>query len=251
MGTPVWRRYAVAVLLALFIVPFLFAGTGKAAQANTVTINDLANVLDANKVKAEGEKLPNSILIYTTRSFTGGNDEFKQLVTNLKAGDDAISMGIDVQNRYFYITGGKNVKVTDEQWNSAYEAFKDNIHGDDYTGATVAAIQSVNDTLNGVSGKGGLTPSGVIAIVILVAVAIVVLVIIIASARARRGGPPPKGGRRSFWGPAFYGGFYGGSSSSHSSHSSGAGGNFGGGSFGGGAGGSFGGGFGGGSGGSF
>ncbi|MBO0790077.1 MAG: hypothetical protein J2P36_03900 [Ktedonobacteraceae bacterium] len=149
MGTLAWRRHTVTMLLSLSIVLFLFAGVGKAALAGIVTINDLANVLDVNKVRIEAEKLPNPIVIYTTRTFTGGNDAFKRLVINLIAGDNAMSLGIDAKNRYFYIAGGKNVKVTGEQWNSAYEAFKNNIHGNDYTGATVAAISSIRNALNG------------------------------------------------------------------------------------------------------
>jgi hypothetical protein len=194
MDTP-FRKFHVS--LVLLIALFLLMLTSRVALASTVTINDLANVLDVSKVNAEAEKLPNPILIYTTRSFSGSNDEFKLLVRNLITSDDAVTMGIDVQHRYFYVAGGKNVKVTGDQWNNAYDAFKNNIGGNDFTKATLAALSSVRSTLTESSGNNGGSsnwPGGIGVIVAGLLGGSVVLVWIVALIRKRRGGVARGGG---------------------------------------------------------
>ncbi|MFL5627795.1 MAG: hypothetical protein ACJ788_19620 [Ktedonobacteraceae bacterium] len=232
---------AVAAAFSLFFL------TAMNVQANTVTINDQSGVLDIGKVRAEAAKLPSPILIYTTKTFSGDQDALNQSTRAQLPNQNAIAIGIDTLHRHLSIESGTSVRLSDGQASVAVSAFKNNYNGGDYTGATIAALDSLQSALTG--GGSSITPLGVV-IAILLAVGAVVLVVI-AMLHWRR--PPQSGGRRGRGiGPLpYYGGYHAGTHITGTSRSGnygggaggsfggGAGGGFGGGSSGGGAGGSF------------
>lgn len=228
--------------------------TSSYAWAGTVTVNDQAGVLDAQKVQAEAAQLPVPVVIYTTKTFSGDMNAFKQLVRNLLPGPKSICIGVDTVHRLFDIESGNDVELSDEQANAAYQAFKSNFHGD-YTPAMIAAIGSVRDSLHA-GAQSGAWPAWLIVLLVVAGGGLLFWLILALVRWGRNRSGPPSGGRpdRGRWWPGgwYYGGPYvhSGSSGSSVHHGGGAGGSFGGG-FGGGGGGGFGGGFGGGGGGSF
>ena len=232
--------HSILPLLAVAATFSLFIFTAMSAQANAVTINDQAGVLDAGKVRAEAAKLPAPLLIYTTKTFNGDQDALNQSTLAQLSDQNAIAIDIDTVHRHLSIESGSRVQLSDSQASDAVSAFKDNFHAGDYTGATIAAIDSLQTALSG--GGSSITPLGIIVAIVLAVGAIFALVLMIVRGRRR---PPQDGGRpgrrRGMY--PYYGGYYGathpGSTHTSGNYGGGAGGSFGGGSFGGGAGGSF------------
>ena len=147
-------RRSIFTCLALVMVCALFLLTTVNVQASTVTINDQSGVLDAGRVQAEAAKLPVPILITTTNTFTGNQDALntstREQVTNpVMSNPDAIAIGIDTVHRNISIEAGTNVSLSDSQASDAVSAFQSNIDtGGDYTNATIAALDSVQNALS-------------------------------------------------------------------------------------------------------
>jgi hypothetical protein len=249
MHAVIRKRFSVhagmAALMALLLSLLFQAG----ALANTVEIHDQAGVLDVQKVQSAAAELPRRILITTTKSFSGDFPAFQDEMTRLVPDQQSVSIGVDTVHHYFALESGTQAGLTDSQANEAYIAFRDHFQGGDFTGAMIAALHSLHDSLTGQS-SWSLTPVGIMVVVILGFLLVAFLPLLLTRTFRRRNHRPPDesggGGRRApwFWG-GYYGGAYGGS---HQHTGASAGGTFGGGgNFGGGAGGSFGGGGGGGS----
>jgi len=239
IGAPIHR--SIVVCLALVTVCALFLLTTVRVQASTVTINDQAGVLDAGRVQTEAEQLP--LLIFTTQTLTGDQDALNQFTREQLPDQNSIAIGIDTVHRYISIEAGTSVQLSDSQTSDAVSAFVSNYHGGDYTGATIAAI----DSLKGALGSGGMSPLGV-AVLILLGLVIVGLFVIARRQRRRDGSD----GTPYTWNP-YSGGTYSDGTYSRGIYPTGippsgsygggfgggAGGSFGGGSSGGGAGGHF------------
>jgi hypothetical protein len=156
-------RRSIVACLALVTVCALFLLTTVHIQASTVTINDQASVLDAGRVQAEAAKLPDPMLIYTTKTFTGDQDALNQSTREQLPNQNAIAIGIDTVHRNLSIEAGTNVQLSESQASDALSAFQSNFNGGDYTGATIAAI----DSLQGALGGGGISPFGVTVAILL------------------------------------------------------------------------------------
>src|SRR5215470_18560682 len=190
LGAPVPR--SILACLALVTVCALFVLTTVTVQADTVTINDQAGVLDTGKVQAEAAQLPVPVLIYTTDTFTGDQDALNRSTRAQLPDQNTIAIGIDTVNKHVSIEAGTTVQVSDSQASDAVSAFQSNYNGGDYTGATVAALDSLHNALGG---GGGSNPVWV-AVAILLGL-VVVVAVVIAIRRRRRGGsdgPPRSGG---------------------------------------------------------
>jgi uncharacterized membrane protein YgcG len=235
----------VSLLLMLGMSLGVF-GSGYAAHtayANSVMIKDQANVLDVNKVDQDASHLSDAVAIYTTRTFSGDQDALNTDAKGHITSNDMIVIEIDTVQRHLSIQSGTESKINDGQASDAVEAFKDSFNNGDYTGATIASLDSLQSALTGgsTSSKSNMTTFGIIVAIILAIAVIVTFVLILLGIRKRRGGPPGGGGGRG-WGNRGYGpGYYPYPGYVNTNNSSGAG------TSGGGAGGSFGGGFGGGS----
>jgi hypothetical protein len=235
LRTPI--RRSIVACLAFVTVCALFLLTTVNVQASTVTIKDQAGVLDSGRVQAEAEQLP--ILIFTTKTFTGDKDAFNQYTREQLPNQDSIAIGIDTVHVTISIEAGAHVQLSNSQANDAYSAAVSNYEsGGGYTGATIAAI----DSLKGAMGHGGMTPLGVAVLILL---GLVVVGLIVIAKRWRRRDDSDRDPR--IWNP-YYGGiyptgtppsaYYGGSDGGASgSFGGGAGGSSGGDSSGGGAGG--------------
>lgn len=192
------RRSIVACLALVTVCALLLLNTVN-VQASTITINDQAGVLDAGRVQAEAEQLP--ILIFTTKTFTGEKDAFNQYTREQLPNQDSIAIGIDTVHVTISIVAGTNVQLSNSQANDAYSAAVSNYEsGGGYTGATLAAIDSLKGALGG---GGGMTPLGM-AVLILLGLVVVGLIVIAKRWRRRRG---DSDGDLRIWNP-YYGGIY-------------------------------------------
>ena len=248
MGTylPIKSRPGRVFLIAFSLLVALFIVSAGYTYANSVTISDQSGVLNIGKVRSDAAQLPVSVLIYTTRTFTGDQAALDNDARSHLLSANAVDIAIDTVQRHLSIQSGSQVKLSDEQASNAVDAFKNNFDNGDYTGATIAAIDSIHDALTNESSGGGMT---VVGIVVASVLGVIFLGIIVGVVRNRRRGGPPRGGGRRWGNQEWNRGYYpypvSNNSGSNSNYGGGASGNFGGGGFGGGAGGSFGGGAGG------
>lgn len=166
-------------LFAAFVALCLVLLTTLSAFADTVRISDPNRVLDGSKVQNEGRNLPDPLDIYVISSFTGTQAQFNQRLKSHIDSTRKIVMVLDTGDKYFAVAGGTSVSLSNSQYNSAVSAFRNNFNGS-YTNATIAAIQSLENSLgssgNALSkGVGGIF-SGLLGT--LCCVGLIVLVIV-------------------------------------------------------------------------
>lgn len=204
-----WRSKSIMAIVATCCL-LLF--TTVSAFASNVTISDAANVLNKSQVQSQAANLSYPVSIYTTNTFTGSQSQFQQQTASHITNSNLIVIAIDTKNRYVQIDNGNSVPLGTSQDQSAAQAFKSSYGNGDYTAATVAALQSLQNSLAssgsssgsgsgstssnpvGSSGfLGGLGSSALCCIGLLVVAGIAAF----AFARRRRGGF----GRRGFANP--------------------------------------------------
>lgn len=166
-------------LLATFAAFCLVLLTTLSAFADTVRISDPNQVLDASRVQNEGRNLPDPLDVYVISSFRGTQAQINQSLKSHIDSPRKIVMLIDTGDRYFAVAGGRSVSLSNSQYSSAVSAFRSNFHGN-YTDATIAAIQSLENSLGSSSnalsrGVGGIF-SGLLGT--LCCVGLIVLVIV-------------------------------------------------------------------------
>jgi serine/threonine protein kinase len=114
---------------------------------NTVHLYDRAGVLQADKVQSEAAKLPYPIDIYTVNDFSGTTTDFNQRTRSQVTSPRLMVIAIDTVHHHVYVTGGSGVPLRNEQYQSAANSFVSNFQSAGYTGATVAAIRSLQNSL--------------------------------------------------------------------------------------------------------
>ncbi|GAC1631040.1 MAG: hypothetical protein NVS4B11_31060 [Ktedonobacteraceae bacterium] len=161
--TPIGRWRTKSVLATIAACCLLLLAT-ISAFASTVNISDQANVLDKAQVESQASSLSYPINIYTTNNFTGSKPAFAQRTAAKITNANLLVMAIDTSNHYVVIDGGKNIPLGSSQYDNAVQAFR-NGYGSgsngNYTGATVAALQSLQSSLSssgGTSSGQGITP---------------------------------------------------------------------------------------------
>ncbi len=155
-----WRNKSIlAVIVACCLLLF---GT-VSAFASTVNITDAANVLNKSQVENQAASLPYPIDIYTVNNFTGSKSAFTQRTASKITNSNLIVMAIDTVNHYIVIDGGKNVPLGRTQYDDAIQSFRSNYGSGNYTGATVATLQTLRTALssNGSTSGSGTSPSPV------------------------------------------------------------------------------------------
>ena len=110
----------------------------------TVTTHDVAGVLNGRRFQREAGREFNAITI-TTRHFEGSQAEFDNQAVNDVSDPDTIYVTIDVSHRHLAIVGGSKVSLGNSVYNDAVAAFRKNIHGNDYTSATLAVLHTLHD----------------------------------------------------------------------------------------------------------
>lgn len=147
-------------LLALIVTISLLFVTTTTVLAATVNINDQARVLDQNKVRNAAQSLPYPVNIYTVNNFTGTSSDFDQQARSHISSPNSIVIAIDTVHHHLTIVGGSKVPLSDSQYNEAINAFRSNYSSGGYTGATIAAINSLRSSLGSGSGAGQGSSNG-------------------------------------------------------------------------------------------
>ena len=144
----------LAYLLALPIALLLLFVVTTGVFANTVHISDQANVLNTSQVQSAASNLNYPVNIYTTNTFNGTETAFDQRADAKITSKNLIVVAIDTVHRYLRIAGGSNVPLRTYQYDDAISAFKTNFNtGAGYTSATIAALQSLENSLASSNGK--------------------------------------------------------------------------------------------------
>jgi uncharacterized membrane protein YgcG len=156
------RHSLLFCLFAFCAAITLLAVTSVSVFADSVTIVDNAHVLDATQITNEASQLPNPVSIYTTKTFHGSTTAFDTFTTTLIGPNDSnlIVINIDTVHRHLAIDGGTQVSLNNDQYASAIQTFTQNFNNGDYTGATVAALQSLNTALAPPPDTNGYPPNG-------------------------------------------------------------------------------------------
>lgn len=140
-------RSSRSYLLGLFVFLSLLT-LSACGGVNSVGIYDNARVLNASQVKNAASKLPNNVDIYTVNDFSGTQADFQRATSAKLRGDpNRIVMAIDTTNHYTYVARGTKVPLSGAGISQAVSSFSSNYNNGDYTGATVAALGSMNSVL--------------------------------------------------------------------------------------------------------
>jgi hypothetical protein len=178
-------------LIAASIATCLFLCMAVAAFASTVRIYDASNVLNRSVVQNAASSLPKPIDIYAINSNTSGSAFDQQAKQSIKSADSIV---LAFNSHHVAIMGGRNVGLSQSQYNDARNAFINSYNSShNYTSATVAAIDSLSGSLNNnnsfipsATGKG----SSIGGTLCCLAVIIAIIVAFFAFMRRRgRGGP--------------------------------------------------------------
>ena len=150
--------FALITAITLFGLLLMSSVT---ATASTVTISDPQHVLNASQVQSEGQNLSYPLDIYVTNNFSGTRSQFDQRVKQDINSSNKIVMAIDTGHKYLAIAGGTSVPLSDSQYQDAVNAFSSSFNNGDYTGATIASMRSLENTLasHSNSNTGNTQPS--------------------------------------------------------------------------------------------
>jgi hypothetical protein len=181
------------VVFSFMLIILLPQEMGIAHASGVVNVYDNAEVLDKGQVEKAASGFQYNLDLYTTSSFPGDAGELANFArkhfTSLNVG--MVVMVIDTVHRHLAIVdNGKNVSITDTNYQDALNAFRKAIGKDDpdYTKATVAAIQSLQSAI----GQNNWVEIGFWIIV-----ALLVIVSLAASASSGGSGSGRSGGYRS------------------------------------------------------
>src|SRR5438094_55145 len=81
-------------------------------HASSVQIRDDASVLDGDQVRSTASQLSLPVSISTVRTFEGPKSDFIRNTEQALTGQDAIALGISVEQRYLAIVAGKQVGLS-------------------------------------------------------------------------------------------------------------------------------------------
>src|SRR5258708_798598 len=146
-----WGIGGMLILLLGLGTILLPLGTNT-VHAASVQIRDDARVLNVDQVRSQASQLSHSVSISTMRTFSGPKSDFIRSTEQALTGRDAIAIGISVEQRYLAIVAGKQAGLKAEQIEQARRAFA-KAYGSNagangnYTGATLAALQSLQASL--------------------------------------------------------------------------------------------------------
>jgi hypothetical protein len=125
----------------------LNVGSGQVLNAEgcSDTIDNEAGVLNEERVLTELAKLDYCIFICATDRFTGDQDALNTYTRERLPDQHAIAIGIDTVHRNLSIEAGTDVPLANDQASDAVSAFQSNYNGGNYTGATIAALDSLQN----------------------------------------------------------------------------------------------------------
>src|SRR5581483_11898754 len=134
-------------MLGLFAFLFLLTA-GACGGSPSVEVYDNARVLNVSKVQNAASNLSNPVAIYTTNTFRGTQADFQRVaMQKLNGNPNLIVMAIDTGHRYLYIARGSNVPLSSAGINQAVSSFSTRFTNGNYTNASVAALNSMQDSM--------------------------------------------------------------------------------------------------------
>jgi hypothetical protein len=169
----------------LVVVMGLVLVTTVSAFASTVNIYDNAHVLNSS-VRSEAQSLSYPMDIYTLTNYTAAKSYFNQVTAGKINRSNVIVMAINTTPGHHQVTvvGGTSVPLHNSDYTNAAQAFSSNFNNGDYSGAAIAAIDSLRASLHEGSGGGSGFGSvwGCIAVLVIIGLLFFVFI------RRRRGG---------------------------------------------------------------
>lgn len=155
--------------------------------SNPVHIYDNAHVLNVSSVRDAASNLPYPFDVYTTGTFTGDRNAFDQTTIRKLGGDpERIVMAIDTTHRHLYIARGGHVPLSGSEIGSTVSAFAAHFGSGDYTGATLAAIDTMQRSLG--TGSAGNPVAGALPALLCIGLLLLLLLGGFGMARRRRFG---------------------------------------------------------------
>jgi hypothetical protein len=153
-----WGMGGMLVLL-LGVASVLLPLGAQTARAASVQIKDDAGVLNVEQVQRNASALSHPVSISTLPTFDRPKSDFVKRTEQTLTGQDAIALGISVEQRYLAIVAGKAVGLNAEQMAQACQAFAQAYGGNagangDYTAATIASLESLQSSLRSGDGSG-------------------------------------------------------------------------------------------------
>ncbi|MEO7019676.1 MAG: hypothetical protein ABI234_05955 [Ktedonobacteraceae bacterium] len=117
---------------------------------------DNAGVLDVSSVHNAASNLPYALDVYTSSTFTGTKTEFdRTTIGHLNSNPNLIVLAIDTTHRHMYVAHGSKVPLSNSGVDQTVSAFSSRFGNGNYTGATVAAINSMQQSLSSSGGASG------------------------------------------------------------------------------------------------
>ena len=114
-------------------------------------VYDAAHVLNVSQVQNDATSLPYPLDIYTPDTFNGSTSAFDQRTAGHLTSSRLIVIAIDTVHKHLAIVGGSSVPLSSSQYGSARDAFVNSFQSNqDYTAATIAAIDSLRSSLLGI-----------------------------------------------------------------------------------------------------
>jgi len=161
-STTRWRNGGLKGLFAVVITCCLLFIATATTFADTVHIYDQANVLNTSQVQSEASALRYPVDIYTTNTFNGSSNAFyQQSRSHVNNRSNLIVMAIDISGRHFAVTGGPQVPISQNQYDDARNAFQNSFGNSGYTGATIAALRSLQNAIASNGSSSGSNPNPV------------------------------------------------------------------------------------------
>lgn len=136
--------YLITTILFIGLMYGVFQTLSLLWTTGVVTTHDVAGVFNMRRLQ-QGEGRAFNTIIITTRNFEGSQAEFDAQTLNAVSDPNTIYVAIDVTHRHLAVVGGSKVSLGDSAYHDAVDAFRKNIHGNDYTSATLAVLHSLHD----------------------------------------------------------------------------------------------------------
>lgn len=137
-------------LLFWFLVSFCCLIVS-ACGRNTVNIYDKARVLDTAQVRDAASKVSKNVNVYTFNDFHGQQADFYPWVTRkLAVNTNTVLLVIDTVHPSLYVLRGASVNLFRSDMSQVDNTFRTTYgsNNGNYTGATISALNSLQDRLN-------------------------------------------------------------------------------------------------------
>jgi hypothetical protein len=150
-------RFTGAAVSAATVVATLLLAAAP-AEAAAVSVHDDSHVLDVTRVQNAAATLPDPVEIYTTTKDADDKAAFDRETQSKVTSRTVVVIAVNTQSHHLAIRTGTRSRVTQQAAATATQAFIDSYHGSqDYTAATVAALDSIRVGIQAVAPRQNTT----------------------------------------------------------------------------------------------